>query len=330
MFGWFSKKDRKEKAQKDSNESPFQRLNERLAQTRDSFIQNMDAVFSGKKKIDQDLLDELEELLITADLGFTITNELIENARKLVNKNELHDPHILKSIIKENILKYLLAAEKKCEKNLPASGPLVIMVIGVNGVGKTTTIAKLSHKYMQDGKKVLLVAADTFRAAATEQLKAWGERIGVEVSGSGKNTDPSSVVYDALEYSATRAFDVIIIDTAGRLHTKVNLMEELKKIKRVTDKKITGAPHEIFLVLDATTGQNAVSQTRLFDEAVDVTGLVLTKLDGTAKGGIVVNVCHEFNIPVRFIGIGEKMDDLRVFVPQEFVDALFSDASQEQ
>lgn len=331
MFGWFTKKKNiKKEVQKNSTENPFQRLKERLAQTRDSFVQKIDAAFSGKKEIDQHLLDELEEILITADLGFSITNELIGNTKKLLSRNELNDPQVLKSIIKENILSYLLDAGKKREKVVPTSGPLVIMVVGVNGVGKTTSIAKLSHSFTQEGKKVLLVAADTFRAAATEQLKSWGERIGVEVSAPDKNTDPSSVVYDALEYSTTRDFDVIIIDTAGRLHTKVNLMEELKKIKRVTDKKIAGAPHEIFLVLDATTGQNSISQTRLFDDAVDLTGLILTKLDGTAKGGIIVNICHEFNIPVRFIGIGEKMDDLRIFTPHEFVDAVFSYEEPEQ
>lgn len=325
MFGWLKKKDNTTKPgpKTTGEETPFQRLKERLAKTRDSFIQHFDSVFQGKKIIDQNLLDELEEVLITADLGFNITNELIENARKMLSRNELDDPQALKLVIKENILKYLIDTENKQDQNYPHSGPLVIMVVGVNGVGKTTTIGKLSHKFNKEGKKVLLVAGDTFRAAAAEQLTKWGERIGAEIYASQKKSDPSSVVYDALEYSASKEFDVIIIDTAGRLHTKVNLMEELKKIKRVTAKKMPGAPHEIFLVLDATTGQNALSQAKLFNEAVDLTGLVLTKLDGTAKGGIVVNICHEFNVPVRFIGIGEKMDDLRVFDPQEFVDAIF-------
>jgi fused signal recognition particle receptor len=199
------------------------------------------------------------------------------------------------------------------------------MVLGVNGVGKTTTIGKLAYKFTQAGQKVLLVAADTFRAAASEQLQIWGKRVGVEVVAQQAGADPSSVVFDALDYAKPRNFDVVLVDTAGRLHTKVNLMEELKKIKRVMDKKIPGAPHEILLVLDATTGQNAISQARLFNEAVDVTGLALTKLDGTAKGGIVINICHEFNIPIRFIGIGEQMEDLRDFEPNEFVEALFAE-----
>ena len=268
--------------------------------------------------------------MITADLGFTVTSELIENAKMMVDRNELADPQALKATIKNNILQYLLNAQQQSKTSTPESSPLVIMVVGVNGVGKTTTIAKLSQKFTQEGKKVLLVAADTFRAAATEQLKTWGQRIGVDVFGSETSTDPSSVVYDALENAAEKEFDVIIIDTAGRLHTKINLMEELKKIKRVTNKKVKGAPHETYLVLDATTGQNALSQTKMFHDAVDVTGLILTKLDGTAKGGIVINVCHGFHIPVRYIGIGEKMDDLRPFSPREFVDALFDDDSQDQ
>jgi fused signal recognition particle receptor len=197
-------------------------------------------------------------------------------------------------------------------------------VVGVNGVGKTTTIGKLACKFKKSGQKVLLVAADTFRAAAVEQLQIWGQRIGVEVTAQKTGTDPSSVVFDALDYARNRDFDVVIVDTAGRLHTKVNLMEELKKIKRVMDKRLSGAPHEVLLVLDATTGQNGISQARLFNEAVGITGLALTKLDGTAKGGIVVNICHEFDIPIRFIGIGEQMEDLRDFDAKEFVDAFFA------
>jgi fused signal recognition particle receptor len=203
------------------------------------------------------------------------------------------------------------------------------MVIGVNGVGKTTTIGKIANKFAQAGQRVLLVAADTFRAAAIDQLKVWGERVGADVVAKQQGADPSSVIYDALDYAASMDFDVIIVDTAGRLHTKVNLMEELKKIKRVINKKIEGAPHEIMLILDATTGQNSISQTKLFNEAVGLTGLTLTKLDGTAKGGIVVNISHDFNIPIRFIGIGEKLDDLRDFDPKEFIEALFfSDSRQ--
>jgi fused signal recognition particle receptor len=237
----------------------------------------------------------------------------------------LADGQALKKALKEMILGYLRNADRPADLALPAQGPFVVMVLGVNGVGKTTTIGKLAHKFTQAGQKVLLVAADTFRAAASEQLQIWGKRVGVEVVAQQAGADPSSVVFDALDYAKPRNFDVVLVDTAGRLHTKVNLMEELKKIKRVMDKKIPGAPHEILLVLDATTGQNAISQARLFNEAVDVTGLALTKLDGTAKGGIVINICHEFNIPIRFIGIGEQMEDLRDFEPNEFVEALFAE-----
>jgi fused signal recognition particle receptor len=198
------------------------------------------------------------------------------------------------------------------------------MVLGVNGVGKTTTIGKLAHKFKSSGQNVLLVAADTFRAAAISQLKLWAERVGVEISAQTQGADPSSVVFDAMDYAKNHDFDVIIVDTAGRIHTKVNLMEELKKIKRVMAKKMPGAPHEVMLVLDSTTGQNAISQAREFNNAVDLTGLTLTKLDGTAKGGIVVNISREFNIPIRFIGIGEQMDDLRDFHPKEFIEALFT------
>ncbi len=207
---------------------------------------------------------------------------------------------------------------------MPPSGPLVIMVLGVNGVGKTTTIGKLAHKFKKSGQKVLLVAADTFRAAAAEQLQVWGQRVGCFVVAQQPGADPSSVVHDALDYARPRDFDVVIVDTAGRLHTKVNLMAELCKIKRVMTKKIPGAPHEVMLVIDAGTGQNAISQTRLFHEAVDVSGIALTKLDGTARGGIAVNICREFDIPIRFIGIGEQLDDLRDFDPREFVAALFN------
>jgi len=303
----------------------FQRLKQGLEKTRKSFVRQVDALFLGKREIDAELLDDLEEILITADLGASTAQDLLKQAREQVRRKELSDPIALKNSLRETILSYLLSSDRPAELVLPAEGPFVIMVLGVNGVGKTTTIGKLAHKFKSSGQKVLLVAADTFRAAASEQLQIWGQRIGVEVVAQQAGADPSSVVYDALEYARPRNFDVIIVDTAGRLHTKVNLMEELKKIKRVMDKKIPGAPHEVMLVIDATTGQNGISQARLFNEAVEVTGLTLTKLDGTAKGGIVVNICHEFNIPIRFIGIGEQMEDLRDFDPREFVNALFAE-----
>ena len=303
----------------------FLRLKDGLSRTRKTFVRQIDALFLGKKKIDAELLDDLEEILIMADIGASTTQELLEKTREQVKRNELADGQALKKALKEMILGYLRNADRPADLALPAQGPFVVMVLGVNGVGKTTTIGKLAHKFTQAGQKVLLVAADTFRAAASEQLQIWGKRVGVEVVAQQAGADPSSVVFDALDYAKPRNFDVVLVDTAGRLHTKINLMEELKKIKRVMDKKIPGAPHEILLVLDATTGQNAISQARLFNEAVDVTGLALTKLDGTAKGGIVINICHEFNIPIRFIGIGEQMEDLRDFEPNEFVEALFAE-----
>ncbi len=304
--------------------SMLQRLKERLTKSRESFIERVDNLFLGKKVIDDDLLDDLEEILITADLGVTTTQALIDSARARVKRQELSDPQALKSALKQQILDYILDAERPAELVMPEQGPFVIMVVGVNGVGKTTTIGKMAHKFVRSGQSVLLVAGDTFRAAAVEQLQIWGKRIGVEVVAQQTGADPSSVVYDALDAGRARRHDVIIVDTAGRLHTKVNLMEELKKIKRVMDKKLPGAPHEVMLVIDATTGQNGISQARLFNEAVGLTGLALTKLDGTAKGGIVVNICHEFNIPIRFIGIGEQMEDLRDFDANEFVEAFFA------
>jgi fused signal recognition particle receptor len=309
---------------KPASKSLFKRLQERLGKTRDAFIYRLDRLFLGKKEIDQDLFEQLEEILIMADLGVTTTLELLDNARKKVKRDQLSDPQALKAIIRDQILAYIEASEQPAELVMPDAGPFVIMVVGVNGVGKTTSIGKIAAKFVRSGQSVLLVAGDTFRAAAINQLRIWGERVGVEVIAQKPGADPSSVVFDGLEYGLAHKHDVILIDTAGRLHTSVNLMEELKKIKRVIGKKVAGAPHEVMLVLDATTGQNGISQAKLFHEAVGVTGLTLTKLDGTAKGGIVANVCRETKIPVRFIGIGEQIDDLRDFDAREFVDALFA------
>jgi len=303
----------------------FSRLKERLSKTRDSFVSRVDELFLGKKIIDPELLDDLEEILITADLGVTTTHELMENAREKLKRNELSDPQALKKALKEKIAGFIHSSDRPAELVMPKEGPFVIMVVGVNGVGKTTTIGKMAHKFLRSGQSVMLVAGDTFRAAAVDQLQIWGERIGVPVIAQQSGADPSAVVFDALDHARKKKIDVVIVDTAGRLHTKVNLMEELKKIKRVMEKKLPGAPHEVMLVIDATTGQNGISQARLFGEAVDVTGLTLTKLDGTAKGGIVVNICREFNIPIRFIGIGEQLSDLRDFDADEFVEALFAE-----
>lgn len=310
-------------AKKDQKESLFSRLTSRLGKTRESLTYQMDALFLGKKEIDSDLLDSLEEILITADLGVETAEELIEYARKKVKRKELLNPDGLKNILKDQIKKYILANEADATLVMPKSGPFVIMVIGVNGVGKTTSIGKIAHKFKQSGNSVMLVAADTFRAAAVSQLQIWGERNDIPVIAHDHGADPSSVVFDALSSALASDVDVVIVDTAGRMHTKENLMEELKKIKRVIGKKLRGAPHEVMLVIDATTGQNAISQARLFDAAVDITGLTLTKLDGTSKGGIVANICRDIKVPIRFIGIGEQMDDLRDFDATEFVDALF-------
>jgi fused signal recognition particle receptor len=303
--------------------SMFKRLSERLSKTRDSLIYRMDTLFLGKKVIDAKLLDDLEELLITADLGITTTTELLDHARRKVKRKELSDPTSLKEVLKEQIRTFISDAAKPAEMVMPENGPFVIMVIGVNGVGKTTTIGKIAHKFLASGRTVMLVAADTFRAAAVSQLQIWGERNKVKVVAHKDGADPSSVVYDALAIAKAENYDVVLVDTAGRLHTQTNLMEELKKIKRVMGKQLPGAPHEIMLIIDATTGQNGISQAKLFNEAVTVTGITLTKLDGTAKGGIVANICRDLKIPLRFIGIGEQLDDLRDFDPDEFIEALF-------
>jgi fused signal recognition particle receptor len=311
------------------NASLFRRLQERLSKTRSSLVYRLDTLFLGRKEIDQELFDELEEILITADLGVMTVQELLEDVRREVKRRELKDPDVLREVLRDRILGYLLDSDRPAEMVMPESGPFVIMVVGVNGVGKTTTIGKIAAKFVRSGHSVLLIAADTFRAAAIDQLKIWGERVGVEVVAQKQGSDPSSVAFDGIEYGKSRNCDVIIIDTAGRLHTQVNLMQELRKIKRVIGKKLEGAPHEIMLILDATTGQNGISQAKLFNEAVEITGLTLTKLDGTAKGGILVNVCRELGIPVRFIGIGEQIDDLRDFDAAEFVDALFESRARE-
>ncbi len=315
--------------EKPQSRSLFKRLRERLGKTRDSLVYRLDSLFLGRKEIDQDLFDELEEILITADLGVETTFDLLEHARTRVARDELSDPQSLKAIIQDRILSYIQSSDQPAELVMPDNGPFVIMVIGVNGVGKTTTIGKIASKFVKSGQSVLMIAGDTFRAAAIDQLKIWGERVGVEVVAQNPGADPSSVVFDGLEYGIAHEYDVLLIDTAGRLHTSVNLMEELKKIKRVIGKKMDGAPHEVMLVLDSTTGQNSLSQAKLFNEAVNITGLTMTKLDGTAKGGIVANICREMKIPVRFIGIGEQIDDLQDFNSREYVDALFANEAEE-
>ncbi|MDK9709163.1 MAG: signal recognition particle-docking protein FtsY [Desulforhopalus sp.] len=303
--------------------SLFTRLAEKLSKTRETFTYQIDALFLGKKEIDAALLDDLEEILITADLGVETTMELLEYVRRKVKRQELSDPNSLKEVLKDKIKAFISENDDDACMVMPDKGPFVIMVIGVNGVGKTTTIGKIAHKFKQAGSSVLLAAGDTFRAAAVSQLQIWGERNNVQVVAHKEGADPSSVVFDALGIAQSKNIDVVLVDTAGRLHTNNNLMEELKKIKRVMDKKLPGAPHEVLLIIDATTGQNGISQAKLFNEAIGVTGLTLTKLDGTSKGGIVVNICKGMKIPIRFIGIGEQIDDLRDFNSADFADALF-------
>ena len=297
----------------------FKRLKNGLSKTRQILTTDIDDLFTGKRKLDDDLLEELEELLITSDIGVSTTMDLIETIAK--KSSSIQDAAQLKEFLKKEILKTMgkvaTAAEVQTEK------PHVVLVVGVNGVGKTTTIGKLAARQGAEGKKVLIAAADTFRAAAVEQLSIWADRAGADIVKHRDNADPAAVAYDSLEAAQARGSDVVFIDTAGRLHTKVNLMEEIKKIKRTVAKVIPGAPHEIILVLDATTGQNALSQANLFNEALDITGLALTKLDGTAKGGIVVGICSTLNIPLKYIGVGEGIDDLQSFDPDAFVEALF-------
>jgi fused signal recognition particle receptor len=297
----------------------FNRLKKGLTKTRRLLSTDVEDLFTKNRKIDDELLEELEEILITSDIGVRTTMDLIQAISKKSAKVSNTDQ--LKEILKENILEALSGS-------IPASDeiyskPYVIMVIGVNGVGKTTTIGKLAAKFVTSGKKVLIAAADTFRAAAIEQLTIWAQRAGVEIVKHKEMADPAAVAYDGIEAAIARGMDIVLVDTAGRLHTRKNLMEELKKIKRTLAKKIPDAPHEILLILDATTGQNALSQAKMFHDALGVTGIALAKLDGTAKGGIVVNICSTLDIPLKYIGIGEKLEDLQAFDPVRFVDALF-------
>ena len=319
MITFFKKKDEQEKGE---NKKRFQRLRERLSKTRTGFTGRLDRLFFGNKEINEELLEELEEILFTSDLGVATTQELIALVQEGVARKELDNPEKLKGALKEHIQGFL--GVPPIEHSKPGPGePLVIMVIGVNGVGKTTTIGKAAHHFIKEGKKVMLVAADTFRAAAVEQLEIWAERVGGEILKQKEGADPSAVAFDALAAALSRSFDVVIIDTAGRLHTKTNLMDELKKIHRVSGKKMPGAPHEVWLVLDATTGQNAISQAEMFHDTLGVTDIILTKLDGTAKGGIVVGIAHQLKLPIKYIGIGEGMDDLRLFNAEEFIEAIF-------
>ena len=307
---------------KKPTEEQKEKLDAGLQKTRSSFITKISKVVVGKSTVNDEFLDELEELLISSDVGVNTTVKIIERIETRVSQDKYLGDKELNELLKEEITDLLVATEKPI-KNLETK-PYVIMVVGVNGVGKTTTIGKLSHMFKQQGLKVVLGAADTFRAAAVDQLKIWGERVGVEVVAKGMNTDPAAVAFEAVKYGAQQNADVVIIDTAGRLHNKVNLMNELSKIKRVMDKQVPNAPHEVLLVLDASTGQNAFEQAKQFTAATEVTALALTKLDGTAKGGVVIGISDQFSIPVKYIGVGEQMNDLQLFDGKSFVNSLFS------
>ena len=297
----------------------FRRLKNGLSKTRQILTTDIEDLFTGKTGLDDDLLEEIEEILITSDMGVNTTMTLMEKISKRSSK--ITNAKELKNFLKEEIIK-LIDKPVVDSKNLTAS-PHVIMMVGVNGVGKTTTIGKLAAQFSKKGKKVLIAAADTFRAAAIEQLDIWAKRAGAEIVKHKQNSDPAAVAYDGVKAAMARNKDLVIIDTAGRIHTKINLMEELKKINRAVGKNMPDAPHETLLVLDATTGQNAISQAKMFNEALGITGLVLTKLDGTAKGGVVISICDSLNIPIKYIGVGEGINDLQNFNPVDFTLALF-------
>jgi fused signal recognition particle receptor len=298
------------------------RLKAGIQKTRSGLMERLEDTFAGRKEIDQDVLDELEYALITADIGVQTVNEILERVRQRVDRKLAGDASEIKTLICEHLLEVLQASERP----LPALAepPAVVMVVGVNGSGKTTTIGKLARLFKSENRSVLLCAADTFRAAAIEQLEVWGQRTATDVIRQKPGADPSAVLFDALHAARARKADYVIVDTAGRLHTKENLMAELEKMKRTAQRVIPGAPHEVLLVLDATTGQNGLEQARRFTETSGVTGIVLTKLDGTAKGGVVVAIARELNLPIRYIGVGEKADDLLPFDPEAFVNSLFA------
>ncbi|QUV85850.1 signal recognition particle-docking protein FtsY [Chloracidobacterium sp. E] len=302
-----------------------------VRRTRQNLVGRLDTLVRGKKVISPEVLDELEEILIGADIGVRTTLDLVEKIRAQVDRKLLNDTDELKRVLRQELLALLRAPVKsvsgravRSELDIPTDiRPYVMMVVGVNGVGKTTTIAKLAHLIKREGNDVIVCAADTFRAAAADQLTVWAERVGIPVIQQKPGTDPAAVVYDALQAAKSRDADVVIVDTAGRLHNKVNLMNELEKMSRIARREVPQAPHEVLLVLDAATGQNGLEQARQFAKTVPVTGLVLTKLDGTAKGGIVVAIARELGLPIRYVGTGEQLDDLTVFSPEAFVDSLF-------
>jgi fused signal recognition particle receptor len=302
-------------------QSLLDRLKQGIQKTRAGLVTKVEDALLGKKEIDADLLEELEYALITADVGVRTAGEILENIRQRVDRHLVNDPGELRQLIREQLLGVLEAGDRP--QVIAAEPPTVVMMVGVNGSGKTTTTGKLAALFQAEGKKVLLCAADTFRAAAIEQLEVWGKRTSTEIIRQAQGADPSAVIFDALQSAKARKLDVLLVDTAGRLHTKANLMTELEKMRRTASRVVPGAPHEVWLVLDATTGQNGLEQARKFTESAGVTGLVLTKLDGTAKGGIVVAITRELSLPIRYIGVGEQAEDLLPFEPEKFISSLF-------
>lgn len=322
-MGFFDKLFKRNKEQEEQKVA----LDEGLKKTKEGFFSKITKVIAGKDKVDEEVLDELETALVSADVGIDTTLEIIRRIEERVAKDKYVGTSELNRLLQESIMSVLTDAPgNEFETfDLPADKkPYVLLVVGVNGVGKTTTIGKLAHNFKKAGKSVVLGAADTFRAAAVDQLTIWSERVGVPIVKKEMGSDPSSVAFDAVQSAIAREADIVIIDTAGRLHNKAHLMEELSKIRRVIGKKMPDAPHEVLLVLDGSTGQNAVEQARQFTAATDITALAVTKLDGTAKGGVVLAIANQFKIPVKYIGVGEKMEDLQIFNKEEFVDSLFS------
>ena len=301
----------------------FEKIKQAVRQTQENFTEKVQDLVVGRKEIDRDMLDELEAIMIGADIGVTTTEEILDSIRDQVTRKTLEDPAQLRSAIKAELRK-ILSINDTAPKEIADSGPFVILMVGVNGVGKTTTIGKLANRFRSEGKSVMLCAADTFRAAAIEQLEVWSTRSNVPLIKQKPGADPSAVLYDGLQSAKAKKIDVMIVDTAGRLHTKHNLMSELEKMTRIAKREVAGAPHEVLLVLDATTGQNGLTQAKEFTRSAGVTGLVLTKLDGTAKGGVVTAIARELKIPIRFVGVGEKIDDLVEFSAEDFVESLFA------
>ena len=306
----------------EKQEGFFSKLKAAVASTKNNLVARIEDVVKGKKVIDAELLEDLEAVLIGADIGAQTTSEILEKIRGQVNRKQVNEPEQLRTLIKVE-LRQIIEASNQTAKPATTNGTQVLMVVGVNGVGKTTTIGKLANLHTQEGRKVLVCAADTFRAAAIEQLEVWGQRAGVAVIRQKTGADPSAVLFDAIAAAKSRAIDILIVDTAGRLHTKNNLMAELEKMKRIAGREIAGAPHEVLLVIDATTGQNGLPQAREFTRTAGVTGIILTKLDGTAKGGIVIPISRELKIPIRYVGVGEKVDDLVEFSAEQYIESLF-------